>query len=326
MNLHLSDQAIFLIMVSVAVFVLAQAFILPTFGENRQARRRLNQRLRSMAELRTRSGVSLIRSKYLRELSPLERGLESLPGMQRLEHLIEQAGKETPAYRVVLGTLVFGVAAGTAFAYVTHQALMGIAVACVAGAFPFVRLSVARAKRIAKFEEQFPDALTVMSRALRAGHPFTDSLKLVAEELQDPVSGEFRTTFMEINYGGDLRTALAGLLDRVSSVTVMAFLSSVLIQKESGGNLAELLERLAAVVRERFRFQRKLRTLSAEGRLAAWVLSLMPFVLASVLSIVNPKFMPMLIQDTTGRQLVVVAFVLMIVGILWMRRIVRIDV
>jgi tight adherence protein B len=106
----------------------------------------------------------------------------------------------------------------------------------------------------------------------------------------------------------------------------MVFTTSVLIQKESGGNLAELLDGLAAVVRDRFRFQRKVRTLSAQGRMAAWILSLLPFVLAGVLSLVSPNFLPMLTQDPVGRQLVVVAFVMVVIGILWMRRIVRIDV
>jgi tight adherence protein B len=113
---------------------------------------------------------------------------------------------------------------------------------------------------------------------------------------------------------------------RVGSVTVMVFVTSVMIQKETGGNLSELLESLASVIRDRFRFHRKLRTLSAEGRLAAWILSLLPFGLAAVLGVVSPGFLPMLIDNPTGRQLVAVAFVLTVTGILWMRKIVRIDV
>lgn len=327
MDGFLSDQGIFMLMVFGAVFLLAQAFILPTFGENRQARKRLKQRLRSISgDSGAAGGMSLVRRRYLRELSPMERWLESLPGMDRLEYLIEQAGRETPAYRVVLRAIGLGTVAGVSLGYLSHRPLLGLAAGAVAAAVPLLRLMIARTKRLAKFEEQLPDALMIMARALRAGHPFTEALHLVSEEMQEPVSTEFGTTFMEVNYGGDLRAALAGLLSRIPSVTVMALVSSVSIQKETGGNLAELLDRLATVVRERFRFQRKLKTLSAEGRMAAWILSLMPFVLAGVLSLVSPNFLPMLTQDPAGRQLVVVAFVFMMIGILWLSRIVRIDV
>lgn len=327
MDFFLSDQGIFMLMVFGAAFLLVQAFVVPTFGENRQARRRFKQRLRSISgEAAAGGGVSLVRKRYLRELSPLERRLESLPGMGRLEQLIEQAGRETPAYRVVLKALMLGVAVGVVLGYLSHRPLLGVLAGVLALIVPIVRLKAACTKRLAAFEEQFPDALAVMARALRAGHPLSEAMHLVAEELQEPISAEFKTTFMEVNYGGDLRAALAGLLQRIPSVTVMAFVSSVSIQKETGGNLAELLDRLASVVRERFRFQRKLRTLSAEGRMAAWVLSLMPFVLAAALSVINPKFLPMLTTDPLGRQAVVVAFMLMVVGILWLKKLVRIDV
>lgn len=327
MSWNISDELIFIFMVFVAAFLLVQSFMVPVFGENRRARKRLRKRLLSMEGMEGRAGqVSLVRSKFLRELSPLERWLEGLPGMQRLERLIEQAGHETPAYRVVLKALGFTAGAALGLAYLLPHPVMALVTAPLAGAWPILRLYRDRSRRLARFEEQLPDALVIMARGLRAGHPFPDSLRLVAEEMAEPVSSEFRTTFMEINYGGDVRLALAGLLNRVQSVTVMVFVTSVLIQKDTGGNLAELLDGLAQVVRDRFRFHRKLRTLSAQGRMAAWVLSLMPFALAAVLSVTNPKFLPMLTEDSTGRQLVMIAFVLMVCGIIWMRRIVRIDV
>lgn len=326
MDIEFSDQTIVIGMVFIAAFLLMQSFLVPAFGENRQAQKRLKKRLRAISsEAQVASEVSLVRSKYLRELSPLERALERLPGMQRLEQLIEQAGKETPAYRVVLTALLLGgVAGGVGFV------LLPLPIAALLGlggtAFPFMRLLRLRSQRLARFEEQLPDALIVMARALRAGHPFSDAMHLVAEEMADPVAGEFRTTFMEINYGGDVRGALLGMLRRVQSVTVMIFVTSVLIQKETGGNLAELLDGLASVVRDRFRFHRKVKTLSAQGRMAAWILSLLPFVLAGVLTVVSPNFIPMLTQDPIGRQLVVAAFVMIVIGILWMRKIVRIEV
>ena len=324
---NLSDEAIFIGMVFVAVFLLVQSFIVPVFGENRRARKRLKKRLRSMEGMEHRTGqISLVRSKYLRELSPVERWLEALPGMQRLERLIEQAGRETLAYRVVLKALLLGGVAGLVFVYLLPHPVMALVVALLVGAYPFLRLSLDKSRRLTRFEEQLPDALIIMSRALRAGHPFADALRLVADEMPDPISTEFRTAFMEINYGGELRTALGGLLDRVQSVTVMVFVTSVLIQKDTGGNLAELLDGLASVIRDRFRFHRKVRTLSAQGKMAGWILSLMPFSLAAVLSVISPSFLPMLTEDPAGRQMIVIAFVLMVIGIVWIRQIVRVDV
>ncbi len=325
LEIELSDEVIVVGMIFIAVFLLMQSFLVPAFGENRQAQKRLKKRLRAITSEARQGTATLIQSKYLRELSPLERLLERLPGMERLHQLIEQAGKETPAYRVVLYSVCLGGISGVA-GYLLLPQPLGVLLGLGVAAFPFMRLTRARKRRLARFEEQLPDALIIMARALRAGHPFSDAMHLVAEELADPIAGEFRIAFMEINYGGDVRGSLLGLLRRVQSVTVMIFVTSVLIQKETGGNLAELLDNLAAVVRERFRFQRKVRTLSAEGRMAGWILSLLPFALGGILMLINPEFIPMLTEDPLGRQLVVAAFVMVIIGILWLRKIVRVEV
>ncbi len=327
MNWNISDETVFIGMVFIAVFLLVQSFIVPVFGENRQAQKRLKKRLRSVAETAEQSEVVLLmRNRHLGELSGFERAMESLPGMESLERLIEQAGRKTLAYRMVLKALALGAGAGLLVGTWMSSILLGVVAGVLVTTVPYFRLLKARARRLAKFEEQLPEALVVMSRALRAGHPFVDAMHLVAEEMPDPIGTEFRTTFMEINYGGDMRSALNGLLGRIGSITVMVFVTSVLIQKETGGNLAELLENLASIIRDRFRFHRKLRTLSAPGRLAAWILSLLPFGMAAILAVTTPSFLPMLIDNPIGRQLVVVAFVLSTAGILWMRRIVRIDV
>ena len=196
----------------------------------------------------------------------------------------------------------------------------------VAAGSPLLLLFKQRNERLAQFEEQLPDALSTMSRALKAGYPFSETLKLVAEELDDPVAKEFELTFNDVNYGGDLKGALGGLLSRIPSVTVMAFVSAVSTQKDTGGNLAELFDKLERVIRGRYKFSRTMRTLTAENRMAAWIMSLFPFVIGGILSVINPDLMPMLIYDPIGQKLVIAAFVLMIVGILWMQRIVRIDV
>ena len=323
----LGFETVFIGMIAIAVFLLSQAFLVPTFGENRQARKRMQGRLREMAQTGKVAGkTSLVRKKYLTELSPFQQRLESLPGMERLGQMIEQAGKETPAHQLLLSSLMLGAISGIGLMLVTNKLSMAVVVGLFAAAAPIVKLARARAARLNKFEEQLPDALGIMARGLKAGYPFSETLKLVADDLDDPVAKEFDITFNDVNYGGDLRAALEGLLARVPSVTVMALVSAVMIQKETGGNLAELLDKLASVIRGRYKFQRKVKTLSAEGKLAAWIMSLFPFLLGGILSLVNPDLMPMLIYDPTGQKLIIAAFVLMVIGIVWMQRIVRIDV
>ena len=166
----------------------------------------------------------------------------------------------------------------------------------------------------------------MIKRALRAGHPFNGAIKLVADEMHDPVAGEFGTTFADINYGNNVRRAMLGLLHRVPSVTVMALVTSVLVQRDTGGNLAEILDRIADVVRGRFRLQRKVKTLSAEGRMSAWILALVPLFLFAVIWVTSPDYLPMLLEEEAGKKMIIYGVVSGVVGIFWVRRIIRIDV
>jgi tight adherence protein B len=193
-------------------------------------------------------------------------------------------------------------------------------------ALPFIRIARARAQRFAKFEEQLPDAIDVMRRGMMAGHPFNATLKLVADDMDNPVKREFELTFADINYGNDVRRAMLGLLSRVPSVTVMALVTSVLVQKETGGNLAEILEQISKVVRARFRFQRRVRTLSAEGRMSAWVLAAVPLILFGAMMVINPDYMPMLFDDPFGQRILAGAVVWAVIGIFFLRKIIQIEV
>jgi tight adherence protein B len=194
------------------------------------------------------------------------------------------------------------------------------------GGLPFFKIFRDRANRIQVFEEQLPDAIDMVKRALRAGHPFSGAIKLVADEMDDPVAGEFGTTFADINYGNDSRRAMLGLLQRVPSVTVMALVTSVLVQRETGGNLAEILERISAVIRGRFKLQRKVKTLSAEGRMSAWILALVPLVLFAVIWVTTPEYLPMLLEEEAGKKMIIYGAISSIVGIFWIKKIIRIEV
>ncbi len=321
------EEFIFVIMVAIAVCLLALGLFVPVFGEGKQVRRRLNRQLQKVAaESGEGHNISLVRERYLKKLSPLERGLESLPGMERLSRLMLNAGASGAAYRYVLFAVGLAVlVAGVAWAFLSNP-LLALLAGAMGFAAPFGKLLSDRAKRMARLEEQLPEALDIMKRALQAGHPFSETLQLVAKEMKDPISSEFEYTFNDLNYGGDLRVAMLGLLERVPSVTMMALVTSILVQKETGGNLAEILEKISQVIRGRFRFHRRLKTLSAEGRLSAWILVLIPFVLFLVLSVIRPDYLPVLTENETGRTIIAWAFGLTILGILWIKRIIRIRV
>ncbi len=317
----------FIVMVFIAVFLLAQGTIVPVFGESRKMRRLLSQRLQEIDDGSDDGGItSLMRERYLNNLTGWERWLEQLPFMESLRRTLEQSGYKIRAYRLVLLSAVLAAAGLMAAWLITRMSWLSVLAMVIAAGIPYVAVTRARAKRIAQIEEQLPDAIDVIRRALRAGHPFNSAIKLVAEDMDDPIAREFELTFSDINYGNDVRRAMLGLLSRVPSVTVMTLVTSVLVQKETGGNLADILAQIADVVRGRFRFQRKVMTLSAEGRMSAWVLGLVPMGMFVLISIANPDYMPMLLEDDTGKKIVMFAFVWGAIGILFIRRIIRIEV
>ena len=318
---------VFLALLGGAVFLLSQALFVPTFGADARLRRTLKRRLREIGALDTGSEVaSLLRQKYLQQLSPLARRLEGLPMMERLARFIEQSGRTVLAHRLAALALLLAVVAFVLVLAPTRQLWVAAVAAAVAGAAPFAFIYHERRLRLEKFDAQLPDAVDIMTRALRAGHPFNSCLKLVADDMEPPISREFEITFADVNYGNDLRQALLGLLVRVPSANLMEVVTAVLIQKETGGNLAEIFERISQVIRSRFRFGRRVRTLSAEGRLSAWVLTLVPLVLFAVLWVTTPDYLPPLLHDPLGQKLVAIALGLLVVGVLWMRKIIHIDV
>ena len=323
----MSGTTIFVIMIFVTVFLLFQGMTVPVFGESANARKRLQKRLQELdSGDDEESYQSLLRKKYLKKLTPIERSLESLPFMENIANTIEQAGYTILAYRLVLLSIVLGIT-GVVLAWTTLRMPLVAVMAGGIGTFiPYSVVRRARAMRMQKFEEQLPDAIDIMKRALRAGHPFTSTLKLVATDMEKPVAEEFEMTFNDISYGSDVRRAMLGLLERVPSVTVMALVTSILVQKETGGNLAEVLEQIAKVIRGRFRFQRKVMTLTAEGRMSAWVLALVPLVLFAVIWITTPSYLPILLEDPRGHNMIVYGFVSGLIGMAWIRKIIRIEV
>jgi tight adherence protein B len=321
-----SGYLLFLCLLGGAVFLLSQVLIVPAFGSDARARKLLRRKLAEIDSVDAQREVaSLLRQKYLRDLSPLARRLEDLPRMESLGRYIEQSGVDVLAHRLVILALVSAAVAFVVAATFTDSLVLTLLAVVAGGAAPFMYVSRKRRARMEKFEEQLPDAVDVMKRAMRAGHPFNACLKLVSEDMEDPIAREFEQTFADVNYGNDLRRALLGLLLRVPSTNLMAVVTAVLIQKETGGNLAEIFERISQVIRSRFRFGRRVRTLSAEGRLSAWILTLVPIVLFGVLWITTPTYLPPLLENPTGQKMLIFAVVMMVVAVFWMRKLIRID-
>jgi tight adherence protein B len=315
----------FIAVVFAAVLLLLLGLTTSASGSAR-ARRVLRRRLERIGADAQQDIASILREKYLTSLSPLERRLEELPWMEKLAEMSEQAGRVTPGYRVVTTSLLLGAVSGLLIGLLLRSGLFGLMASAVGFAAPYLKLSIQRRRRLDKIEEQLPDAIDVIKRALRAGHPYNAAIKLVADDMAQPIAREFELTFSDLNYGNDVRRAMLGLLKRVPSATVMSLVTAVLVQRETGGNLAEILDQIAKIVRSRFRFERKVRSLSAEGRMSAWVLALVPLGLVVLLSIASPGYLPVLLKNPTGHKLLYGAGVLAVLGVLWIRRIIQIRV
>lgn len=225
-------------------------------------------------------------------------------------------------------TLSSFVCAGTgwAFGLLVLKLLFAAVLFAAIGAFlPYVYVRIKRGKRLQVFEEQFPEAIDLIARSLRAGHAFTTGLGIAAEEMPPPVGTEFKRVYDQQNFGMSLPDALRAMATRVPVLDARFFVTAVLTQRESGGNLAEVLDNLSTVMRERFKVKRQIRVVSAHGRLSGWILSLVPPGLAGVLFLIQPGFMRVLIDDPIGIKLVMAAVVLQCLGTFIISRLVRIE-
>ena len=321
-----STLIVFLILVSGAVFLLSQLILVPSFGTKSVESRKIKQRLRKVTQDSNSGEYSLVRQKYLRELSSFERFLESIPGTETIEDLIEQAGKTYPSYRIIFAMLGLAVLAAAATWYFTGNIFATPIAALFAGSLPILKLKDDRKKRLNLFEEQLPDALDMMTRALRAGYPFNEAMHYIADEMQPPISKEFGITFEEINYGRDVREAFNYLLIRVPSMNLIAATTAILIQRDTGGNLAELLDKTSDILRKRFRFQRRVRTITAENRMSAWVLSLMPFAVFLAITLKSPDYVKPLFNTEMGHIILGVGLVLQVIGAFWVRKQINFDI
>jgi len=243
-----------------------------------------------------------------------------------LAKLIEQSGVKTTPSAIVMVSLVIAAAVGFAVHAAVPLPIAAPAAAALTALAPYGWLKNRKSKRMKRFEEQFPEALDMLSRAIRAGHAFQTAMGMVADELPDPVGPEFKKTFDQQNYGLPLKDALNELSDRLKMLDVRFFVTAVLIQRDTGGNLAEILDNLAHVVRERFKILRQVRVHTAHGRFTGYVLLALPAAVGVALSFINPEHMGLLFHERMGQIMLMGAMVMQTVGYLWIRQVIKIEV
>jgi len=221
---------------------------------------------------------------------------------------------------------VAGVLAFLAVSMVTDSYLLMLFFASIATVLPFAQISMKRKKRLNKFLQLLPDALDLMSRGLSAGHAFTEALHMVAEEMPEPISMEFRKTYEEQNLGLSLKLALENLVQRVPLLDLRMCVTAVMIQRETGGNLSELLEKVAYTIRERFRIMEDLKTMTLSSRWSAWLLCALPIFLAVYVTMTNPGYMDVMWKDPRGHKLIAIAAIMQVLGMLMVQRIMKIRI
>jgi len=293
----------------------------------RQAEQALERRLQPFKRLRVAAKVAL-----QRRVAPIS----SIPALQKLltkgrfaknlERLVERSGLSITVGQLLLGSLFLGGLFYLVAYAMTRATLLSAAIGLAAGFLPTAGVRFAANRRIAKFEEFFPEAIDLIARAMRAGHAFTTGLGMVADEVPDPVRTEFRLLHDRQNFGMPLNDAMKSFAERVPLLDARFFVTAVLTQRESGGNLSEVLDSLAALIRDRFRLRRQVRTLSAHGRITGWVLGCLPFAIGGLLFVVSPQYITTLFTDPLGQRMVMGAGVLQVFGFYVMGRIVNIEI
>jgi tight adherence protein B len=311
------------------VVIMIAVTVASKFWDNKRKKQVSSMLKTASGEQRTEISISnLLMAPSEDGRSFMERFIEGLDIAQKLQTKMTQAGLDwTPTKFLVLMVMCAGVGAliGLRFPFIGYgitSLVLGLPLSMI----PYLIVRRTRTKRLNKLEEQFPDALEFLARSMRAGHAFTISLEMLGEELPEPLGQEFRTLFNEQNLGAALEVALTNLSDRVPLVDVRFFSSSVLLQKQTGGNLAEILTQLANVIRERFRLKGQVKAVSAHGRLTATILMLMPIFTMIALLVVSPGYLQGMAKDKDGRYLIAFAIVGQLLGNYFIRKIINIKV
>jgi tight adherence protein B len=291
------------------------------------ARAKIRKRLRKYSYVQSGDGsADILKKRVLSDVPTLNRLLLRTPGIRALDRLILQANAAYPLGFYLLLTVLLATLAFTGTRFLTRTYSLPILVAIIAGSLPCLKLRWMKHKRIEKFKRQLPEGLDLIARAMKAGHALTTGMRLAADEFEDPFGPEMDETLDEINFGVSVAEALKNFAGRIDCQEIKYFVVAVILQRETGGNLAELMESLAALIRDKFKFQGKVRTLSAEGKLSAIILSVLPFMVLIAIRFTSPEYIMSLFTEPVGRLLLLGSAIMMVTGIMIMKSMVNIKV
>ena len=315
-----------LVFVTVALVV----FVAGSLVDQRNARARLiKDRLATVQKTPEREPdeeLALLRDEQLSKIPAFDTLLRRSERVSAIQDALLQAGMKFRAGNFLLLCVFCGVAAGLATVLYTRNPAIAWAALIIGGFLPYSVVSYRRQKRFEKFEELFPEAIDTLARAVRAGHAFTTAIEMISNEIAEPLATEFRKLFEEQKFGMPVRDALMNLTERVPLVDVKFFVTAVMLQRETGGNLAEILDNLSYVIRERFKIQRQVRVHTAQGRLTMALLMAMPPTVVTILLVFSPDFVRPLFYDPIGHALLVLSIALQTVGYFVIRKIIKIQV
>jgi len=311
-----------------ALFLVLGAFLLATQGSDAK-RARLQKRLADALLHSSHTEdveIILARNELMSEIPMVNRFLVNLQGALHLKRMLDQADLQITPSKLVMFSVMAGMLAAMAAGVLTQSIVMMIAAGLLIATLPILYVLFKRKQRLNKFLELLPDALDLVSRALSAGHAFSESLHMVATEMPEPIAGEFQKTYEEQNLGLSLKLALENLTQRIPLLDLKMCVTAIMIQRETGGNLAEILEKVAYTIRERFRIMGDLKTLTTSSRMSAWLLCGLPIAVSLVITIMNPEYMSILWKDPRGHLLIAVALFMQLTGMLIVRKILNIKI
>jgi tight adherence protein B len=318
---------ILVILAFLVTFALATSFFF-FFVETPLARRKMMTRLSALQEVSIRGEElpEVLRKELLSDMPFLNNILATAPGVRNLRLLLEQAAIQMQVGKFILVCLGVSALVLVITLIMSLPVYLMIAGAALGAAIPFIVATVMRQRRFDKFEEQFPEAMDLLGRAVRAGHAFTTGFELIGKELPDPLGHEFRIAFQQQSLGLPLKEALGNLAVRMPLPDVRIFVSSLQIQRESGGNLGEILDTMSHIVRERFKLRRQIRIYTAEGRLSMYYLTAIPIAAFLGLQIFQPEYLAPMLEDRRGHIGLAVAVILQVIGYLVINRIIKIKI
>lgn len=317
---------IFALVAFVAVVLFLEAMYLLWNTYKGPEARKIEQRLQALSAGASNATTTVLKNRLLSELPLMDRLLLSLPRAHQLDRFILQSGLNWTVSKLLALSLLFGLIAFILLLLARFPLQTILITSLPVALLPWVYVQWKRGKRLGKIEQQLPDTLDLVGRALRAGHALPSALKMAGEEMADPIGSEFRITHDEVNFGVSMQQALTNLTERVPIADIRYFAVAVMIQREAGGNLTEVLGNLSQLVRDRLKFHSRVKVLTTEGRMSAWVLGLLPFGLVALLYFGSYEFISVLWTDPAGKMITKVVLAMMAFGALWLYKLVKIRV